>query len=264
MVPILLQTFNRAEYSLQVISAIKNYIQYPHHLIVIDNASSDDSEELIGHKSFSALKIKYIQNSANFGLPKAVNQGLNVATGDYILFLNPDARIPPDFFTKSLQLFQDFPDAGIMGPELVDPDGTVQGSVFKEPSIVATFREFWLKERGLTAKYTPLGPDPVPVNAVSGACMFFPRHTLDLVGLFTEKVFMYYEDLDYCRRIRLAGWKIYFNPRIKVLHEHGQSSLKSGGKTAQYIKTSSIWYNGWLKHWLMYLITRSGRMLTSS
>lgn len=246
------------------------HTKYPNlEVIVIDNASADASVSVIKEFNRRGLPnskrnpflVQLIINPENLGFPKAVNQGLDKAKGDYILLLNPDTRISPDFFIKSVQFFIDYPDAAIMGPELLNIDGTVQGSVFREPSVTNTLREFWLGQRGLTAKYSPLGPDPVAVDAISGACLFMPRQTLDRIGKLTEEVFMYYEDLDYCRRIRFAGWRVYFNPQIKVIHEHGKSSEKAGDKASEYLTASSIWYNGKFKHCLMWFISWTGQKL---
>ena len=259
--------------------------KYPNlEIITIDNASQD--ETLLVLKKFKSIRL--IRNSSNVGFPKAVNQGLQIATGNYILLLNSDASLPADFFQKGLSFFVEHPDAAVMGPKLVDPDGTPQGSVFSEPSIQATFREFWLGQKGLTGKYAPTtyNLQPTPVNAVSGACMFFPRRTLEKIGLFTERVFMYYEDLDYCRRIRRSGWNIYFNPQITVTHIHGHASAQTDpGKYRNFAESliypfrrffhypnritsfqryqteAGIWYNGWLKHTLIAGIIWTGQKL---
>ena len=205
-------------------------------VIVIDNASSTPP---------SHPKIKLIQNIENKGFPKAVNQGLKISSGEYLLILNPDTRIPQDFFSKSIEFLNTYPNAGLMGPKFLNPDGTPQGSVFDEPSIFHS-----------TQKYTPITDhrSPIIVNAISGACMFFSRTTYEKIGPMTEKVFMYYEDLDYCRRVRTTGQKIYFNPEITIIHEHGSSSQQSS-QSYHYLVQSSIWYNGPLKHYLMTTIS---------
>ncbi len=259
--------------------------KYPElELIVIDNASTDES--VLRIKSFKTLNIKLIKNENNIGFPKAVNQGLKQSTGDFVLLLNPDTRLPGDFFMDCLDFFTDHPTAGIMGPKLVNTDGSPQGSVFHESTVSAVIWEFWLGQSGLTGKYVPDENKPVVVDAVSGACMFFPRKTLDLVGLFTEKVFMYFEDLDYCRRIRQANLRVYFNPQISVIHEHGMSSAQTSREKyrnfiesliypfrklfnypnqiqsfQRYQTEAGIWYHGWMKHTLMAGIIWSGQKL---
>lgn len=229
-------------------------------ILVIDNSSSDNSVAVA--KSFKSPAVQVFTNSVNIGFPKAVNQGLARATGDYILLLNPDTSISADFFVKSVSFFDRYPTAAIMGPKLIDPDGQPQGSVFPEPSIINYVREFWLGEKGLTSKFTPTAPGPVPVNSVSGACMFIPRRTLERIGVFTEQIFMYYEDLDYCRRIRQAGLEIYFNPEVTVIHEHGQSSAQIGPLARSYLAASSLWYNGPIKHYLLWFIARTGQLFS--
>lgn len=215
--------------------------KYPNlELIVVDNNSDVKPKNVT------------IQNDKNIGFPAAVNQGLKRATGEYILILNPDARAPTDLFVKSIQFMRDYPDAGVMGPKLVNLDGTIQGSVFDEPTLFKP-----------TQKYTPRTKNPVAVDAVSGACMFIPRSTVDKVGLFTEEVFMYYEDMDYCRRIRRLGLKVYFNPQITVVHEHGASAKQNiqASDWRSYLWKSSLWYNGPLKHYLMWFISWSSQKL---
>ncbi|KKU56797.1 hypothetical protein A3C34_03170 [Candidatus Amesbacteria bacterium RIFCSPHIGHO2_02_FULL_48_21] len=247
---------------------------YPNlEVIVIDNASQDTSVKLVKTRF---PKAKLIINSKNLGFPKAVNQGLAAAKGDYLLVTNPDVKLPENFFNQALSFAKSHPLLGILGPKFLDPDGTPQGSVFPEPSVVNTFREYWLGQTGLTQKYTPQTSVPLPVNAVSGACMFLPKSTITRIGKFTECIFMYYEDLDYCRRVRAASLEVIFHPGITVIHEHGRSTEKSNqekyrnfvesviypfrklvknpnqAQSVERFRTESgIWYNGWLKNTLI-------------
>ncbi len=226
--------------------------RYPNvEIIVIDNASTTP---------IHPLNVKFVQNSTNIGLPRAWNQGLDLATGDYILILNPDTRLPTNFFVKMINFCKSHPDAGVVGPKFTDPDGSPQGSVFPEPSVLQAIGQYWLGLGPLTEKYIPSDHEPTAVNCVSGACLFFPRSTVNKVGKFTEEVFMYYEDLDYCRRLRRAGLKIIFYPGITIIHEHGQSSKKNL-QAQKYLWKSSLWYNGPLKHYLLWFIIWSSQRL---
>ncbi len=255
---------NSLKRCLQSILATK----YPNlETIVIDNASSDNSVQVAKDLQIAPI----VANSKNLGFPRAVNQGLKKATGDYILLLNPDTQIPKDFFSKALEFTRRHLDMGVMGPKFVDPNGNPQGSVFLEPRILTN-----------TPKYTPNLTSEV--NAVSGACMFFPKSTLTKIGLFTEKVFMYYEDLDYCRRIRAAGLKVYFDSDVTIVHEHGQSSKQiqnqkyrnlietliypirkmlnipnTSSSSERYRTEAGIWYNGWGKSVVMALVSWTGQ-----
>lgn len=245
-ISVIIVNWNVADSLGQCIKSIDD-TKYPDlELIVIDNNSDIKPKNVT------------IQNNTNVGFSAAVNQGLARCTGDLIVLLNPDTRVPSDFFTKSREFFKKHSDAGVMGPKFVNPDGSSQGSVFPEPSIINTVREFWLGKKGLTQKYTP--KETRDVFAVSGGCMLIPRRTIEKIGLLTEEVFMYYEDMDYCRRVHQAGLKVYFYPEITIVHEHGQSSKKSPN-SYKYLVESSIWYNGAIKHYLMWFISWTGQKL---
>lgn len=258
--------------------------KYPDlELIFIDNNS--DKKPKIPQDP----RITFIQNRSNIGFPAAVNQGLKLFVGDYVLLLNPDTQLPKDFFVKAIDLLSNDPKIGVMGPKFVDPDGTSQGSVFPEPSVINTIKEYWFGQKGLTEKYVP--QTTTVVNAVSGACMFIPRKVVEKVGLFTDKIFMYYEDLDYCRRIRNLGYKVIFNSNIEITHVHGQSAKQTSqdkyrnfleivaypfrkslklpntlSSTQRYRTEAGIWYNGWLKQLIMAFIIwsseRTSKMLS--
>ncbi len=249
-------------------------------VIVIDNASSDNSLSIVNR--FKSVKL--IKNSDNVGFPKAVNQGLAASSGDFILLLNPDTRIPKNFFSRSVRFIIDHPDCSIMGAGMLDPDGTIQGSVFPDSSIVNTFKEYWLGQSGLTQKYVPFGDQPSVVFAVSGGCMFMPKATIDRFGVLTDRVFAYFEDMEYCRRVNRGGGKVYFNPQIKIIHEHGQSFRQTDREKyrnflesliypfrklfhvpnrlhnfQRYQTESGIWYNGWFKHTLIAFLIWSSQ-----
>lgn len=240
--------------------------KYPNlELILIDNNS------LKPPKIPKDAKVTYLQNKSNIGLPRAWNQGLKKSTGEYLLVLNPDTRLPKDFFEVELALLKSDPKIGVVGPKFVDTDGTPQGSVFLEPSILNTLLN--------KNKFTPESKTPIEVNSVSGACLFFSRKTLEVVGPFTEEVFMFFEDMDFCRRLRLVGLKIIFDPRIAIIHGHGQSTKQTSPdkyrnlweiiiypirkllnrpntlpSAQRYHTEAGIWYNGWLKQLIIAVI----------
>lgn len=222
--------------------------KYPDlELILIDNNSD------IRPKVVNDPHVTFIQNESNIGFPAAVNQGLKLFNGDYVLLLNPDTQIPKDFFVKAIDVINSDPKIGVMGPKFTDPDGTPQGSVYRETSIIRTIQEYWFGQEGLTQKYIPSTENRTPVDVVMGACMFMPRKVVEKVGLFTNKVFIFYEDFDYCRRIRKHGYKVIFNPNITIKHEHGQST-KQNPLSNELLMTASKWYNGILKHNILWFI----------
>ena len=247
--------------------------KYPNlELILIDNSSK--TKPMVG----SDPRITFIQNETNIGLPHAWNQGLKKATGDYILVLNPDTKLPKEYFNTELELLKSDPKIGVVGPKFVDTDGTPQGSVFPEPSIINTILN--------KNKFTPESKTPIEVNSVSGACLFFSRKTLEVVGPFTEEVFMFFEDMDFCRRLRQVGLKVVFDPRVAIVHGHGQSTKQTSPDkyrnlweiiiypirkllnkpntlpSAQRYRTEAgIWYKGWWKQLIIAIILWSSEKL---
>lgn len=222
--------------------------KYPNlELILIDNDS--DRKPKVPNDP----RITFIQNKSNIGFPAAVNQGLKLFVGDYVLLLNPDTKIPKDFFDKAIEFINSDPKIGVVGPKFINLDGTFQGSVYREPSIIRAIGEYWLNKKGLNEKYTPKTDTPVKVDVVMGACMFMPRAVVEKIGLFTNKVFIFYEDFDYCRRIRKAGYKVMFNPNIVIEHRHGQST-KQNPLSNELLAKASWWYNGALKHNILWFI----------
>lgn len=253
-VSIIVVNWNVEESFLRCIKSVLD-TKYPNlELILIDNNSNKVP------KIPKDPRIIFIENKTNIGLPQAWNQGLKIITGDYVLILNPDTRLPKDFFEKGIPLLKNDSLIGIMGPKFLDPDGTPQGSVSHEISVINAIREFWLGQKGAFEKYIPTNHELTTVDSVSGACMLIPRSVIQKIGLFTEKVFMYYEEKDYCRRVRKAGLKVVFDPNITIVHEHGQSSVQNP-KTNEYIIQASKWYNGLVKYYILWFIMWTSQKL---
>lgn len=225
-------------------------------IIVVDNASSDGSVNLVEEKF---KKVKIIKNKANLGFAKATNMGIKIAKGKYVLLLNSDTRTN----SLALKMLVDFanknPEIGIVGARLLNRDGSIQPSVFRLPTIKGAVKEFWLKKQGSFGKYFPEGDIPVEVEAVVGAAMLIPKKVIDKIGLLNERYFMYFEDLDYCRRVRRAGFKVYYLPKAEVIHYHGASGKELSHKTNQWLVTSSKIYHGTLKYWLLTFIIWMGQ-----
>jgi len=204
-------------------------------IIVVDNASSDDS--IVRLMSFfgSHPKVRIQHNIKNVGFAKACNQGTKMASGDYIIYLNPDCEIHEDMFSSLLDTIQYCPKVGMVGAMLLNTDGTEQpGGRRAVPTPWRSFvRAFGLSK--LQNRYPRLFSDyhlhseavpeePIPVEAISGACMMVSRKALEDVGPMDEGYFMHCEDLDWCMRFRKKDWNILFVPDAKVTHVHGGCS----------------------------------------
>ena len=199
---------------------------------VVDNLSTDGSREYFADKFTS---VQFIWNDANIGFAKANNMALKLATGKYILFLNPDTILPEDCIEKSLAFLNTADKAGGMGIRMIDGSGkylpeSKRGfpspltSVFKLCGLCSLF-----PKSATFAKYY-LGNLPENTNneidVLAGAYMLMPKIVLDKTGGFDESFFMYGEDIDLSYRIQQAGYKNYYFAESTIIHFKGESTQK--------------------------------------
>lgn len=224
-------------------------------IIVVDNTSTDGSSEMV-NKEFPETML--IRNKQNLGFAKAVNQGLKIAKGNYIFLLNSDTEVKSVAMEKLIKFAREHPEAGIIGARLLNPDSSIQPSVYHLPSIWRAIAEYWLGQKGAYEKYNMITSDAVSVEAVTGAAMLISRKTIETIGFLDERYFMYFEDLDYCRRAQGAGFQVWYLPIAEVIHYHG-SSGPSPGVTYQYLVKSSKIYNGIIKYYFITFIIWLGQ-----
>jgi hypothetical protein len=208
---------------------------HPTQIIVVDNASEDDSIHRLEIDYCGLAHLRIVRNGANLGFAKGCNIGTGLATCPYILYLNPDCVIDGDTLPALVGALRSHPDAGMAGGMLINPDGTEQaGGRRTVPTpwraLVRLSGLYRLKNRHpqifndfLQHDETVPGGD-MEVEATSGACMMVPRKVIRDVGGFDEGYFLHVEDLDLCMRVREKGWKIIFVPGAKVLHLKGVCS----------------------------------------
>lgn len=197
-------------------------------IIVVDSASRDGSVEMIAEK-FSQVKI--IACSENVGFPRGNNLGLAQANGRFILLLNPDTVVHEGAFSKMIHYMQENAQVGVLGPQLLNADGTVQSSRRHFPTLkTAFFESTWLEPYApqavldhYYARDLPDGETAV-IDWLMGACLMTRQEIVAQVGGLDEAYFMYSEELDYCRRIQQAGWQVVYFPQAKVTHLMGKSS----------------------------------------
>ena len=202
-------------------------------VIVVDNASRDNSVAMV-LKSFPGVRV--IANEENVGFARANNQALREAKGTYILLLNPDTIVQEDTFRVMIRYLDAHPDVGLAGCKVLNPDGSFQlpcRRSFPTPWVAFT-KMFGLSalfpSSRLFGKYnlTYLSPDATyPVDAVSGSFMMIRRSVVDKIGGLDESFFMYGEDLDWCFRVREAGYAVAYVHETSVIHYRGQSTRRS-------------------------------------
>lgn len=201
-------------------------------VIVSDNDSTDCSIEALAELTSRDPRLVILRNSGNLGFAKGNNTALARASGDYVLFLNPDCIVGRDALAQMIAAMDAHPNAGMAGCLIRNPDGSEQSGCRRQIPTPrhALARMFVLGQRKnlksnhLLTDLDPLPEVPTPVEAISGAFMFIRRELLKQIGSFDEAYFMHWEDLDLCLRIRNAGWDILFVPSVEIVHFKGRSS----------------------------------------
>ena len=201
-------------------------------IFVVDNQSKDGSRDMFDH-SFPG--VRFIWNETNVGFAKANNIALKIATGEYILFLNPDTIIPEDCFQKCLLFIRNHPDTGAMGVHMIDGSGKfLKESKRSFPSpLISLYKLSGLSRmfpHSKTFARYHLGNLPEnqdhEVDVLAGAFMMVPRTIIEEVGAFDEDFFMYGEDVDLSYRIQKAGFKNYYFAGSSIIHFKGESTRK--------------------------------------
>jgi hypothetical protein len=205
-------------------------------IIVVDNCSEDSSIDLLQSSQSDTKSLSIIRNDKNLGFATACNIGVKNASGQWILFLNPDCEIAQNAIQVMLDALESTPGIGMVGGLLLNSDGTEQvGGRRTVPTPWRSLVRVLRLSGFLSKRYPKLFPDfqlhkealpnaPIEVEAISGACMLVKLETLQRIGLLDEGYFMHCEDLDLCMRIRASGLKILFVPGAKILHHKGTCS----------------------------------------
>jgi N-acetylglucosaminyl-diphospho-decaprenol L-rhamnosyltransferase len=215
-------------------------------IIVVDNASSDGSVEMV-RAEFPDVRL--IVNPANRGYTGGNNDGISAATGRYVMILNPDTAVLDDALAAMVAYADAHSDVGVVGPQLLNPDGSVQSSRRRFPTLMTgLFESTWLQPLAppsvLRRYYVLDQPDDATqeVDWLFGACLLVRREVIQQVGALDEGFFMYSEEMDWCRRIRQAGWKIVYLPEAQVIHYGGKSSDQVAVQRHIYFQTSKVRY----------------------
>ncbi len=200
-----------------------------YEIIVVDNASTDGSARMVRQHY---PEVRLIANRENRGFAAANNQGIRESHGRYVLLLNPDTEVLDDALAVMVAFLETHPSFGAAGPQLLYPDGSFQHSAFRFPGVLQTFFDFFpLHHRLLDSRLNGRYPrawyargTPFPIDHPLGACLMARRATVEQVGLLDEGFFMYCEEIDWCWRMREAGWQIACVPHARVIHHAGASA----------------------------------------
>lgn len=199
----------------------------PAELVVIDNASTDGSPDVIARER---PDVRLIRNATNTGFAAAANQGVRSTSTPYIVLLNPDAIIRPGALTALAAALDEHPRAAAAGALVLNPDQTVQPTKRAFPSLWQSALHgllgiVWPGNPGTRAYTLADAPfdEPDVVDWVAGTAVVLRRDAFEAVGGFDEDFFFFVEDVDLCRRLWDAGWQVWFEPRAVVEHAWGAS-----------------------------------------
>lgn len=215
-------------------------------VVVADNGSSDGSPAMVRERF---PEVVLVETGANLGFSGGNNRGLAVARGRYVMLLNSDTEIHGDALTRVCDYLDANPDVGAVGPQLLNTDGSVQLSCRRFPSFrTALFNRYSLLTRlfprnTFSAEYLMTDEGHAATREadwVSGACLATRREVVEQVGVLDDDFFMYSEDVDWCYRMRQAGWKVVYLPEAKVMHHIGRSTGKVPNRMT-YQRHRSMW-----------------------
>jgi GT2 family glycosyltransferase len=220
-------------------------------IIVVDNASSDGSPEMIRNQF---PNVKLIESGANLGFAGGNNVGLKEASGKYICLINSDVNVPPDCLPKMHSYMEQQPTIGLLGPGMLRTDGRVHRSGMRFPTLWTIFlRALFLDSlfKGLRGFGGFLMKDfrfdrTKDMDVLNGWLWMARREALDQVGPLDDRFFMYAEDVDWCKRFHLAGWRVVFYPEAKALHYGGASAANAPSRFNIEMQRSDLQY--WKKY----------------
>jgi GT2 family glycosyltransferase len=218
-----------------LVDCVRAALAEAQQVVVVDNASSDHSLELLESCFDGEPRLQTLRNKENLGFAAACNLGLAPCTERHILFLNPDCVLVTGSLQQMVDTLEADPDAGMVGGLLLNTDGSEQGGGRR--AVPTPWRSF-VRAVGLNRfanrwprlfydfhlHKQPLPEHPIQVEAISGALMLVRREAMDEVGAWDESYFLHCEDLDLCMRFRQKGRSILFDPAAPALHEHGACS----------------------------------------
>jgi len=218
---------------------------------VVDNASTDGSTAAAAPLP---PQMRLLRNAQNLGFGRAVNQGVGVCRGRSVLIVNPDCRLGVGAFARLWRELEAHPGCAVVGPRILDPDGSVQGSARGDPDMLtglfgrtsalqALLPVLPVARRNVVVdEAIASGQASVPVDWVSGACMLVRRDALDEIRGFDERYFLFWEDADLCRRLRGRGCHVRYVPGATAVHRVGTSSRTARAASIRAFHDSAYLY----------------------
>ncbi|BAY23083.1 putative glycosyltransferase [Calothrix sp. NIES-2100] len=243
-VSIIIVNYNGIDVLPDCLNSIETFIHTPNYeIILIDNASSDGSPELVAEKY---PHIHLIRQSENRGFGAGNNAGAKVATGEFLFLLNSDTILISNILPHLIEVMHSHPEVGIIGPKLLNPDGSLQISVSPALGIKGEYQARQLHQFSQKASNLDLLEQKFQkmqeVDIVVGAAFFVRSSLFHALGGFDENFFMYFEESDLCQRAQNMVYKILYTPHVSLIHLKGYSIQKSANAMAVEYRRSQLYY----------------------
>jgi GT2 family glycosyltransferase len=253
LLSVIIVSWNTRELTRRCLQSLKDDLgDLDAEVFLIDNDSHDGTADMVAKEH---PWVKLIANDSNRGFAAANNQALHVCTGQNILLLNPDTEVRSGAISTLLQFFEKHPQCGVVAPQLLNTDGTIQRSCRQFPTFMGMFYELiglskLFPQRQKFREYKMLDwnhDDERQVDQPEGACLLIRRSVIEQVGMLDEGYFMLFEEVDWCYRIKKQGWQIWFTPTAQVVHHYGQSIKQV--KPKMILSSHRGMYRFWWKHY---------------
>jgi len=237
-VSVIIVSYNSKEILASLLDSLKPATKkYSLEVIIVNNKPSEKIDHLKKHSLVPDVSM----STNNLGFSIAVNMGLKKASGRYILLINPDSKFVGNGLVKLMDFAQKTPNLGAVVPRLVNQNGTPQASVFKFPSITNAIKKDFFGCKNCFGKYLP-SKTIQKVDVAVMAAMLVPKSTFAQVGGLDERFFLYYEDVEFCRRLYKAGLPVYYFPDSTVKHLHGASGGFTSHLSSPLLASSKLYY----------------------
>lgn len=248
---IVIPTYNANEWIQGCIDSIRQHgPRYDYEIIVVDDNSTDDTPEIV-RQQFPDVRL--FSNEKNVGFGKTANVGLRASAGEYVLVLNNDTWVHEGALERLIEYLDRHSSVGIVGPKVLSADGSLQQQCRRRIPTPAAALLYFTGVANLfpanprVAGYLMTASDEnatTEVDAVSGACLMVRRAVMDQIHGFDEEYYLYGEDMDFCWRTKLAGWKVVYYPKAAITHFGGQ-----GGTGKKRLYATIEWHRAM---WIFY------------
>lgn len=233
MLSIIILNYNNVNFLKKCIKSIGDaQIKIDYELIIVDNNSQDESKEFLSQLDLAPVKTQVVLNNHNSGYAAGNNQAVKLARGDYIFICNPDIIILPGALEKLYSYLKNHPQVGLVGPQLLNSDRTIQYSCCRFPHLYTPFlRRTFLGGLPLLKKkledYLMLDYDhqeEKEVDWMIGAALMLKKDFFESIGHFDERYFLYFDDVDLARKVWQKGKKVIYLPQAQIIHAHQRLS----------------------------------------